>query len=162
MDFDVDNFYYDIDDFYYMNDCEKGMDCLRRIISKYVTNKYNIDRIFYVADEDLEDKFRDVLWGYTVVQIRSLCKRMKVRKVSGIKKKHELIEAIISWIMKHNCRECELRSIDRTNLTRLAENFRINVGSCIDGDDIIDKVLEVVDKNKADWRWIFEFESDSE
>ena len=161
MDYDIDNFYYDIDDFYDMNYCEKGVDCLRRIINKYVTNEYDIDRIFYVVDKDLEDKFRDVLRGYTVVQIRSLCKRMKVRKVSGLKK-HELIEAIISWIMKHNCRECELRSIDRTNLTRLAEHFRIYVGSCIDGDDIIDKVLEVVDKNKADWRWIFEFESDSE
>ena len=162
MDYDIENFYYDIDDFYYMNYCEKGVGCLRRIINKYIINKYNIDRIFYVADKDLEDKIRDVLRDYTVVQIRSLCKRMKVRKVSGIKKKHELIEAIISWIMKHNCRECELRSIDRTNLTRLAEHFRIYVGSCIDGDDIIDKVLEVVDKNKADWRWIFEFESDSE
>ena len=161
MDYDIDNFYYDIDDFYYMNYCEKGVYCLRRIINKYIINKYNIDRIFYVVDKDLEDKFRDVLRGYTVVQIRSLCKRMKVRKVSGLKKR-ELIEAIISWIMKHNCRECELRSIDRTNLTRLAEHFRINVGSCIDGDDIIDKILEVVDKNKADWRWIFEFESESE
>ena len=82
--------------------------------------------------------------------------------MSGIKKKHELIEAIISWIMKHNCRECELRSIDRTNLTRLAEHFRVDVGSCIDGDVVINKILEVVDKDKADWRWIFEFESDSE
>ena len=133
-----------------------------RIISKYVVNEYNINRIFYVSDNDLEDKFRDLLRDYTVVQIRSLCKRMKVRKVSGIKKKHELIEVIISWIMKHNCRECELRSIDRTNLTRLAEHFRVDVGSCIDGDVVINKILEVVDKDKADWRWIFEFESDSE
>ena len=75
---------YDIDDIYYIDDCERDVDCLRRIINKYIINKYNVDRIYYVADEDLEDKFRDVLKGYTVVQIRSLCKRMKVRKVSGL------------------------------------------------------------------------------
>ena len=158
----MDGFCYDFDEFYYMNDCEEGVDCLRRIISKYVVNEYNINRIFYVSDNDLEDKFRSLLRDYTVVQIRSLCKRMKVRKVSGIKKKHELIEAIISWIMKHNCRECELRSVDRTNLTRLADHFGVDIGPCVDGDDVIDRVLEVVDKNKADWRWIFEFESESE
>ena len=158
----MDGFCCDFDEFYCMNDCEEGVYCLRRIIRKYVVNEYNINRICCVANKDLEDNFRDVLKGYTVVQIRSLCKRMKVRKVSGIKKKHELIEAIISWIMKHNCRECELRSIDRTNLTRLAEHFGVDVGSCIDGDVVINKILEVVDKNKANWRWIFEFESDSE
>ena len=152
----------DTSELYEMYYCERDVDCLRRIISKYVTTNHNIDRIFYVEDKDLEDKFRDLLWGHTVVQIRSICKRMKVRKVSGIKKKHDLIEAMISWIMKHNCRECELRSIGRNNLTRLADHFDIYVGGCINGDDIIDKVLEVVDKDKADWRWILDFNSDSE
>ena len=157
MDLENGCYDYDIDDIYYINDCERYVDCLRRIINIYIINKYNIDRIYYVADEDREDKFRDVLKGYTVVQIRSLCKRMKVRKVSGLKKL-ELIEAIISWIMEHRSRECELRSIGRTNLTRLAFHFRVDVGSSLDADDVVDKVLEVVDKNKADWRWIFEFE----
>ena len=152
----------DTSELYDMYYCERDVDCLRRIISKYVTTKHNIDRIYYVEDKDLEDKFRDLLWGHKVVQIRSICKRMKVRKVSKIKKKHDLIEAMISWIMKHNCRECELRSISRNNLTRLAYHFNIYLEGCINGDDIIDKVLKVVDKDKADWRWILDFDSDSE
>ena len=60
--------------------------------------------------------------------------------------------------MEHRSRECELRSIGRTNLTRLAVHFGVDVGSSLDADEVINKVLEVVDKNKADWRWIFEFE----
>ena len=152
----------DTSELYNMYYCERDVDCLRRIINKYVITKYDIDRTPHVEDKDLEDKFRDLLWGRTVVQIRSICKRMKVRKVSGIKKKHDLIEAMISWITKHNCRECELRSIGRNNLTRLADNLRIDVELCIDGDDIIDKVLEVIDKDKADWRCIIDFDSDSE
>ena len=161
MYYDISNLRFDAYELYNMYYCERDVDCLRRIIIKYITTNHNIDRIYYVEDKDLEDKFRDLLWGRTVVQIRSICKRMKVRKVSGMKK-HDLIEAMISWIMKHNCRECELRSIDRNNLTRLADHFRIDVGDYVNGDDIIDKVLEVVDKDKADWRWILDFNSDSE
>ena len=154
MDVEYGCYYYDIDD---IDDCDRDVDCLRRIISKYIINKYNVDDIYYVADEDLEDKFRDVLKNYTVVQIRSLCKRMKVRKVSGLKKL-ELIEAVISWIMEHRSRECELRSIGRTNLLRLVDHFGIAVGFPLDIDEVINQVLEVIDKRNADWRWIFEFE----
>ena len=152
----------DTSELYDMYYCERDVDCLRRIINKYITTNHNIGRKPHVEDKDLEDKFRDLLWGHKVVQLRSICKRMKVRKVSKIKKKHDLIEAMISWVMKHNCRECELRYIGRNNLTRLANNLRVDVELCIDGDDIIDKVLEVVDKDKADWRRIIDFDSDSE
>ena len=57
----MDGFCCDFDEFYYMNDCEEGVYCLRRIIRKYVVNEYNINRIFYVSDNDLEDKFRGLL-----------------------------------------------------------------------------------------------------
>ena len=157
MDVEYGCYYYDIDDIDDIDDCDRDVDCLRRIISKYIINKYNVNDLHYVADKDLEDKFRDVLRNYTVVQIRSLCKRMKVRKVSGLKKL-ELIEAIISWIMEHRSRECELRSIGQTNLLRLVDHFGIAVGFPLDIDEVINQVLEVIDKRNADWRWIFEFE----
>ena len=85
-----------------------------------IVNEYDISKLYNVADECLEDKLRDILGMSTVVQIRSLCKRMGVRKVSGIKKKRELIDAVISWGKKQTGRECELRVCPREDQAGVA------------------------------------------
>ena len=121
-----------------------------------IINEYDISKLYDVADEDLEDKLRCVLGGFTVVQIRSLCKRMSIRKVSGIKKKHELIDAVISWGKKQTDKECELRRLSRLELLKLTNEFGIAVEIPVDIDKVIKDIIEFMDAHKVDWFWIYE------
>ena len=121
-----------------------------------IVNEYNISKLYDVADEDLEDKLRYVLGCFTVVQIRSLCKRMSVRKVSGIKKKHELIDAVISWGKKQTDKECELRRYNRLELFKLTNAFKIPVEIPVDVDKVVKDIIEFMDARKVDWFWIYE------
>ena len=115
-----------------------------------IVNEYDISALYDVADEDLENKLRCVLGGFTVVQIRSLCKRMSVRRVSGIKKKHELIDAVISWGKKQTDRECELRRRSRLELLKLTNEFGIAVEIPVDIDKVIKDIIEFMDAHKVD------------
>ena len=121
-----------------------------------IVNEYDISELYKVADEYLEDKLRDILRKSTVVRIRSLCKRMGVRKVSGIKKKLELIDAVISWGKKQTGRECELRRYSRLELLRLTNEFGIAVEIPVDIDKVIKDIIEFMDAHKVDWFWIYE------
>ena len=121
-----------------------------------IVNEYDISKLYDVADEDLEDKLRCVLEGFTVVQIRLLCKRMSVRKVAGIKKKRELIDAVISWGKKQTDKECELRRRSRLELLKLTNEFEIAVEIPVDIDKVIKDIIEFMDAHKVDWFGIYE------
>ena len=120
-----------------------------------IVNEYNISTLYDVKYEDLEDKLRCVLWGFTVVKIRSLCKRRGIHKVSGLKK-HKLIDAVISWGKKQRGREGELRRCSRLELLKLTNEFGIAVEIPIDIDKVIKDIIEFMDAHKVDWFWIYE------
>ena len=120
-----------------------------------IVNEYNISALYDVAYEDLEDKLRDILRMSTVVRIRSIFKRLGIRKVSGLKK-HELIDAVISWGKKQRGREGELRRIDRAKLIKLANDLGVGVEIPVDIDKVIKETLEAIDTRNIDWCWVYE------
>ena len=120
-----------------------------------IVNEYNISALYDVAYEDLEDELRDLLRMSTVVRIRSIFKRLGIRKVSGLKK-HELIDAVISWGKKQRGREGELRRIDRAKLIKLANDLGVGVEIPVDIDKVIKETLEAIDTRNIDWCWVYE------
>ena len=120
-----------------------------------IVNEYNISELYDVAYEDLEDKLRDVLRMSTVVRIRSLCKRFGIRKVSGLKK-HELIDAVISWGNKQRGREGELRRLRQSELIKLTNEFGISVEIPVDIEKVIKEIIEFMDTYNNDWFCIYE------
>ena len=120
-----------------------------------IVNEYDISTLYDVKYEDLEDKLRCVLGGSTVVKIRSLCKRLGIHKVSGLKK-HKLIDAVISWGKKQRGREGELRRCSRLELLKLTNEFEIPVEIPIIIEKVIKDIIEFVDKYNIHWFFIQE------
>ena len=143
---DYGDYYHDLDDIEESDesdDCDDEVDGLRIIV-----NEYKISKLYNVADEELEDKLRHVLKCFTVVQIRSLCKRFVIKKVSALKK-HELIDAVISWGRNQKGRETRLRMINPAKLSLMANDLGIGVEIPIDVNKIIKDILELMDSRKV-------------
>ena len=73
-------------------------DGFRRLVEKC-----NLRNLFDVVDEDLEEALTDSLRMSKVVRIRSIAKELGIRKSSGLRK-HQLIDAVISWGYKQGGR----------------------------------------------------------
>ena len=71
-------------------------------------------------------------------------------------KKHELIDAVISWGKKQRGREGELRRIDRAKLIKLANDLGVGVEIPVDIDKVIKETLEAIDTRNIDWCWVYE------
>ena len=142
MDVEYGHYYHDLDDIDDIDESDEEEGSLRRI-----ANEYNTIKLYNISDEELEDKLRDILRNSTVVQIRSLCKRLGIRKVSGLKK-HELIDEVISW--GNWDREGQLRRLHRAELIRIAKDLGVGVEMPFDIDKVIKDIIEFMDTHNIE------------
>ena len=125
----------DIDD---IDECDEEVDGLRRIV-----NECNLSALYDVADKDLEDELRDRLRMSTVVRIRSIVKKLGIRKVSGLRK-HKLIDAVISWGYKQSGMEGELRRMCPSKLIDFGNAFGVRVYIPVDKDKAVKEIIEAI------------------
>ena len=118
-----------------MNYDDDKVDGLRRIVEDC-----NLSALF---DEDLEEELRDGLRMSTVVRIRSIVKELGIRKVSRLRK-HELIEAVISWGYKQGGMEGELRRMYPSKLIDFGNAFGVRVYIPVDKDKVVKEILEAI------------------
>ena len=121
-----------------MNYDDDKVDGLRRIVEDC-----NLSSLFDVVDEDLEEALRDGLRMSSVVRIRSIVKELGIRKVSGLRK-HQLIEAVISWGYKQGGMEGELRRMHPSKLVELGNILGVRIYLPVDMDKVVKEFLEAI------------------
>ena len=126
-----------------MNYDDDKVDGLRRIVEDC-----NLSSLFDVVDEDLEEALRDGLRMSNVVRIRSIAKELGIRKVSGLRK-HQLIDAVISWGYKQGGVEGELRRMHPSKLVELGNILGVRIYLPVDMDKVVKEFLEALDKRNT-------------
>ena len=127
-----------------MYDDDKS-DGLRRIVENC-----NLSNLFAVVDEDLEEALRDDFKASSIMRIRAIAKELGIRKLSGLRK-HQLIDAVISWGYKQGGREGELRRMHPSDLVELGNILGVRIYLPINMDDVVNEFLEASDKYRSLW-----------
>ena len=118
-------------------------DGFRRLVEKC-----NLRNLFGVVEEDLEAALRDDFKASSVVRIRSIAKELGIRKLSG-RRKHQLIDAVISWGYEQRGREGELRRMRLSDLVELGNILGVRIYLPINMDDVVNEFLEASDKYRS-------------
>ena len=116
--------------------CNDKSDGFRRLVEKC-----NLNNLFDVIDEDLEAALRDDFKASSVVRNRSIAKELGNRKLSGLRK-HQLIDAVISWGYEQGGREGELRRMGLSDLVELGNMLGVRIYLPINMDDVVSEFLE--------------------
>ena len=125
-------YYYDYDDLKDSDDSDESDNRDYDVDALWII----INELCNVMDEEFEDKLRRVLRRFTVAEIRRLCWRLPIRKVSKLRK-HELINAVISWGKKQKG-----RFINRVTSYWTAKELGFCMKDPVDVDKLIEEILE--------------------
>ena len=125
-------YYYDYDDLKDSDDSDESDNRDYDVDALWII----INELCNVMDEEFEDKLRRVLRRFTVAEIRRLCWRLPIRKVSKLRK-HELINAVISWGKKQKG-----RFINQETSYSTAKELGFCIKDPVDVDKLIEEILE--------------------